>query len=154
MSFFENIKFNHISSLFAICIGYLIYSAARRTLTVSLPLLLIDLNLSKSDIGIISSNFSLAYGFSKFFWSIICDKFSCKLLFIFGLIFSSLLCFAFTFGTSVEYLSFIWFLNGSIQGVGWPALASIIFDNFENSMRGTAWSIATSVSLFYFFIFC
>lgn len=147
----KNQNNSNLSSLLAICVGYLIYSSMRRTLTVSLPLLLSDLQLTKSEIGIISSNFSIAYGFSKFFWSIICDKFSCKLLFILGLIFSSLLCIAFTFGTTVQYLSIIWFINGTIQGVGWPALASIIFENFENSMRGIAWSIATSVSIFSLF---
>jgi sugar phosphate permease len=129
-----------------ICIGYGIYSSIRRTLAISLPLLLQELSLSKSDIGIISSNFSIAYGFSKFLWSIACDTFNCKHLFIFGLISTSLLCVAFTFGTTVEYLSMIWFLNGCIQGIGWPALASIIFENFDVIHRGTAWSAATSVS--------
>jgi sugar phosphate permease len=133
------------ATLWAICVGYAIYSAVRRTLAISLPLMLHDLQLTKSDLGIITSNFSLAYGASKFIWSLACDQISCKLLFLFGLIMTSVLCVAFTLGSSVEYLSAIWFLNGCMQGVGWPALASIIFENFESSQRGTAWSAATAV---------
>ena len=142
----EKSKSSSYLTLFSICIGYLIYSGVRRTLTTSLPLLLLEIPLSKSEIGLISSNFSLSYGFSKFFWSILCDKLSCKFLFIFGLFLTSFFCIIFTFGMSFQFFSIIWLLNGCIQGVGWPALASIIFENFDNSMRGTAWSIATSVS--------
>lgn len=132
-------------SLLSLCIGYGVYSAVRRTLAISLPLLISDLQLTKADIGLITSYFSVAYGMSKFLWSVACDRFSCKILFIFGLLATSILCIAFTMGSSVEYLSVIWFLNGCVQGVGWPALASIIFNNFDSSQRGTAWSTATSV---------
>jgi MFS transporter, OPA family, sugar phosphate sensor protein UhpC len=118
-----------------------------------------DLELDKSDVGMISTYFSLSYGFSKFIWSALSDRLSPKILFPFGLVMSSIFTILFTFGANKYYLSSMWFLNGCVQGSGWPALTVIIYDSFEINERGTAWSTVTAVTQsrqphFFFLLIC
>jgi sugar phosphate permease len=72
--------------------------------------------LSKSEVGLIASNFALAYGCSKFGSSVISDHIDCKHLFIIGLLCTSLTSLLFPFvGNSVGVLSAVWFVNGLVQ---------------------------------------
>ena len=132
----------------ALCTGYAILSGIRKTLPVALPLIMADLNLSKSDVGMIASNFALAYGSSKFIGSIVSDYVSCKTLYTVAIISTSLLTILFGMGSNLYFFCAIWFLNGGVQGFGWPSLAAIIFDQYDESTRGTVWSAATAVRLF------
>ena len=104
-----------------------------------------DLNMSKSDVGMIASNFALAYGMSKFIGSVVSDYVSCKNLFTLSIFCTSIFTIFFGLGSNLYFLCGLWFLNGCVQGLGWPALASIIFDQYDQSTRGTVWSAATAV---------
>jgi sugar phosphate permease len=129
----------------ALCLGYAILSGIRKTLSVSLPLLMADLELSKSDVGVIASNFALAYGMSKFVGSVLSDYVSCRILFASSILLTSLCTMLFGFGSDLTFLCVVWFVNGCVQGLGWPALAAIIFDQYSQAARGTVWSAATAV---------
>ena len=87
----------------------------------STPWLLSDpeIALTKSDIGLISSYFSLAYGVSKCIGSIISDyNLSCRNMFVFGL-FGSALC-GIGFGASghLQVFMIMWAASGFFQGLG------------------------------------
>jgi len=103
-------------TLIAICVGYTIYNAIRKTMPIALPLLMRDLGLTKTEVGLIASNFAMAYGCSKFGSSVISDHVDCKNLFTLGLFCTSLTTLIFPFvGSSVTVLSAVWFVNGLVQ---------------------------------------
>lgn len=129
-----------------LCLGYAILSGMRKTLSVSLPMLMADLELSKSDVGVIASNFALAYGLSKFIGSVLSDYVSCRVLFTSSILLTSVLSMTFGFGWNLKFLCIVWFMSGCVQGLGWPALSTIIFDQYSQAERGTVWSAATAVT--------
>jgi sugar phosphate permease len=103
-----------------------------------------DLGFSMVEIGYISSSFSIAYGFSKFFGGIVSDLMSCRLLFSLGLILAG--CSNILFGASSSLASLIslWFTNGTVQGLGWPSLAKIVMINLPKETIGSVWSLLTT----------
>lgn len=124
-------------TMISLCVGYGLFNAIRKTLPITLPLMMMDLGmfvtcsnrplfltpcylkrlgLNKSEVGIIASNFAVAYGCSKFGGSVISDHVDCKLLFVAGLLCTSLTSLLFPFvGSSVTVLSLVWFVNGLVQ---------------------------------------
>mmetsp|Transcript_15809 Transcript_15809/g.26426 ORF Transcript_15809/g.26426 Transcript_15809/m.26426 type:complete len:276 (+) Transcript_15809:42-869(+) len=132
-------------TLIAICVGYTIYNAIRKTMPIALPLLMRDLGLTKTEVGLIASNFAMAYGCSKFGSSVISDHVDCKNLFTLGLFCTSLTTLIFPFvGSSVTVLSAVWFVNGLVQGVGWPSVSKMIYLSYTSQQRGSAWSAAST----------
>ena len=74
------------------------------------------IGLSKSEVGLIASNFAVAYGCSKFGSSVISDHINCKHMFTVGLFCTSMTSLLFPFaGSSVAVLSAVWFVNGLVQ---------------------------------------
>ena len=83
---------------------------------ISLLLSRDKIDLDKVEVGLISSNFALAYGLSKFGSSIISDYVNCKNLLSIGLFCTALTSLMFPFlGSSVTVLSAVWFVNGLAQ---------------------------------------
>lgn len=117
----------------------------RRSFTSSIPYLLQDSGfLTTENIGMISSCFATAYGFSKFFSSVLSDHTSPTLMLSLCLGFSGLCCVLFPLANGVWLLCALWFVQGTTQGLGWPACAKILRDWYPRSQLGRWWSILSS----------
>lgn len=126
-------------------LGWCSYYFCRKSFPASIPNLIADNGLSKDDIGTISSSFAAAYGFSKFFNSILSDHVSARKMFSVGLLLSGLGCFVFPFSAhSVPLSASVWFVEGIIQGLGWAPCAKLLKVWYPPSQIGTWWSMLST----------
>jgi sugar phosphate permease len=102
--------------IFGLFTGYACYSLLRKSLSVSVPFMRTSLNLTKTDIGNISTSFSIAYGVSKFVGGVVSDFLPADILFAAGLFLAALANFFFSFSVNTNVLCFLWSMNGLIQG--------------------------------------
>lgn len=131
-----------------LALGYFSNSIMKKSFTVAIPQL-INLGLTRTDFGRISSYYSIAYGISKFFGGLLCDQLgSSRQLFFFGIIVGALCNFSFSAAKAMPTFCSIWFVFGIVQGVGWPAMVNLVTENIQNDRVGTVWSLLTSVSRF------
>lgn len=109
-----------------ILIGYSLYYYNRKSASSLIPVLLQSKILDASGVGLVSSAFSLSYCLSKFGSALLSDKCNPRPLFVFGLVATGLCNITFTCFDGVVSLAAIWFLNGLIQGIGWPQCAKLL----------------------------
>ena len=178
-------KVHIIKVTLLLSMSYFLYGMMRKSIPVSTPMLLSNMEFTKSDIGLLSASFGVGFGVSKVIGGVICDCYSCKLILVIGVLTASLSTLSVLLilpnGYTCErdqsvgvmsalvtdmmtvlepvrdmvgilqlgrqgWFRVLWFCHGFAQGVGWPAIASLIYDNFDVIGRGTVWSIISSVS--------
>lgn len=131
-------------------IGNFFYSIAKKSLSSSIPQLKMTLNVSKQDLGDMSSDFSLAYGVSKLVGGAFSDLLPPYVLYTVGLFLGAVANLAITAVTGIKAIGYLWMLNGLGQGVGGPALSRVVVDLFPANVRSTVWSNLTFVSWYSF----
>ncbi|MFC2671378.1 MFS transporter [Limosilactobacillus vaginalis] len=129
-------------SLFGVFIGYAAFYIVRNNFTLSTPQLKASLDLSKGQIGMLSSCLLIAYGLGKGVMSAWSDKANPKRFMATGLIICALLsmCLAF-FGFSLWSLAIILILLGLFQGMGVGPSFIILSTWFDKKQRGFVTSI-------------
>lgn len=140
-----------------IFVGYAAYYFVRKNFSFAIPDLQLEENggFSKKELGFAFSALSIAYGFSKFLMGNISDRSDARYFLSIGLVLS-----AFTmifmglvpFATSSIALMFILlFINGWVQGMGWPPCGRVVAHWYSVRERGTAmsiWNLAHNVGGF------
>jgi sugar phosphate permease len=125
-------------------VGYCLYSAARRGLTVAQTRgMREELSLDIVDVGALNSAFTAAYGVSKFGGSVLCDFASESLVFSAGLVLAGAANLAMAASGSRAHSGAAWLLNGLAQGLGWPSLSMLVLGWFSPAQRGSVWSLCT-----------
>lgn len=127
-------------------IGYFTYYFGRSSFDVSKQYL----HLSPQSLGLIGSALGVAYGLSKFFMGNISDRSNAKYFLASGLFISGIINLLLpTFlGLGISLLLMLMFLNGWVQGMGWPACGRIMTHWFSDAERGTKmgiWNTAHNV---------
>lgn len=133
-----------IRTFYSMYIGYVFYYFTRKSFTFITPFLCTDLNFSKTDIGILASILSIAYGVSKFTSGILCDRSNPRYFMAIGLMLTGVCNILFGFSSSLIALALMWGLNGWFQGWGWPPCAKLMTHWFSRTERGTWWSACTT----------
>lgn len=107
-----------VQALLSVFLGYLAYYIVRNNFTLSTPYLKENLDLSTTQIGLLTSCMLIAYGISKGVMSSLADKASPKAFMAFGLILCAIVNFG--MGFSNAFWLFVGFvvLNGLFQGMG------------------------------------
>lgn len=122
-------------------IGYAFYYFTRKSLNFVLPSMMIDLNLSKVEVGLFGTIFYISYGLSKFLSGVISDRSNPRYFMSIGLIVTGVLNIIFGFSSWMVLFSLIWFLNGMFQGWGWPPCARLLTHWYSQTERGSWWSL-------------
>lgn len=99
------------------------------------------LGIDITQVGVMTSIFPLAYGFSKFVAGVLSARLSPTVMLAGGLMATALVNIAFGFGTSLAWFSVCWGLNGILQGTGGPSCARILTNWFATKERGTYWGL-------------
>ena len=99
---------------------------------------------SHKDIGMISSCFAVAYGCSKFVGSIIADYASSRKVFSRGLIMVGVCCLVFPHASTVTLACVVWFIEGLVQGCGWPPCLILLKAWYPPTKIGRWWSLLAS----------
>lgn len=120
-------------------VGYVFYYFSRKSFTCVMPLLIQDLGMTKSDLGILGSLFAVVYGSSKFLSGVISDRSNPRVFMSVGLIFTGFLNIFFGFTSTLWALALFWGLNGLFQGWGWPPVAKLLTHWYSQKERGTWW---------------
>ena len=120
-------------------VGYVFYYLSRKSYTYIMPLLIQDLGMTKSDLGILGSLFALVYGCSKFLSGVISDRSNPRVFMSIGLMLTGVLNILFGMSSSLLLLAIFWGLNGLFQGWGWPPVAKLLTNWYSQKERGTWW---------------
>jgi MFS transporter, OPA family, solute carrier family 37 (glycerol-6-phosphate transporter), member 4 len=122
-------------------VGYTLAVFNRKCFSFAMPAIMQSLHLDKDQLGLISSSQNLAYTLSKFCGGVLSDRVSAKILFTVGLFFSGIFTVSLTaFQTATPFAVFM-FLQGLVQGGGWPACAKILKQWFSPAEFGMWYSI-------------
>ena len=124
-------------------IGWGSYYLCRKSFASTIPYMLEEGRFTKNQLGTIASSFFLAYGISKLVSAVLSDRYSPRLLFAVGLLSSSVCTIAFPLCPSHSMCVGVWFIQGLVQGLGWPAAAKLLKVWYPPQFIGTWWSILT-----------
>ena len=130
-----------LPTLLAMVFGWFLYMLCRKTFSSTMPHLTYNAGFTKDQLGTIASSFSMAYGVSKFLGAMVSDHADPGLLFSLGLFLTGLTTLAFPLSSTVPYCSTVLFLQGVVNGVGWPAVAKILKVRFPPQRVGLWWSV-------------
>ncbi len=139
-----NYKYWRLRIFIGMYAGYVFYYFSRKSYTCIMPLLMRDLGMAKSDLGLLASLFALAYGSSKFLSGIISDRCNPRVFMSLGLMLTGVLNILFGFTSSIFAFGMLWGLNGLFQGWGWPPCAKLLTHWYSQKERGTWWGMWNS----------
>ena len=145
-----NIAARRRLTFIAIFAGYFFLTLARRGFTVTSTVLLSDssLGLTKADVGVVVSIFTVSTGCGKFVGGVLTDAVSSRRIFVLGLLVAALSNAAIGYfvgytGAAAFAISAAWGVNGLAQGFAWPAIAQLIIRRFPPVSRGAIWGWIT-----------
>ena len=134
-----------------IFLGYASYYLVRKNFSLIKPDL-IEMGWDKADLGLVGAALSIAYGISKFVMGNVSDRSNPKVFLALGLLGSSLIMLYWGFSdwvfASLTAMVVLNFLNGWLQGMGWPACGRTLSHWFSLKERGTVvsfWNVAHNV---------
>ncbi|MDG6881894.1 G-3-P permease [Phocoenobacter uteri] len=124
--------------------GYAAYYFVRKNFALAMPGMIAE-GWSKAELGYALSFVSIAYGISKFIMGSVSDRSDSRAFLSLGLFLSGLIMLSmglFPWATSsVTVLSILLFLNGWVQGMGWPPCGRTMVHWWSKKERGTIVSI-------------
>lgn len=135
--------------------GYAAYYFVRKNFSFAVKDLQDVLGYTKAELGIAMSAISIAYGLSKFLMGNVSDRSNARYFLAAGLVLSSLTMIFMGFSplatSSVGIMFVLLFINGWVQGMGWPACGRVVVHWFSIKERGTTmsiWNLAHNVGGF------
>ena len=143
-------KFNRfkMQSLLGVFIGYMAYYIVRNNFIFSTPYLKEEMNLSATEIGLLSSCMLITYGLSKGFMSVLADKSNPRYFMATGLILCILINIAMGFSTSFYLFVGLVVLLGLCQGMGvGPSIITVghWFSRSERGRASTSWNVSHNI---------
>ena len=128
-------------TFFGMYSGYALFYCTRKSFNAVKPALMDGLGLSITDLGILGTVFSVAYGLSKFLSGVLADRSNPRFFMGIGLIITGLLNLVFGSASVVWIFLAIWALNGCFQGWGWPPCAKLLTHWYGKNERGRGWGV-------------
>ncbi|GAA3731854.1 glycerol-3-phosphate transporter [Salinicoccus jeotgali] len=145
---YKKLRFQVFMGIF---IGYAAYYLIRKNFSLAIPYLTEE-GFTKGELGLALSAISIAYGISKFVMATISDRSNARVFLATGLILSAiinlLMGFVPFFTSTVTIMFILLFLNGWVQGMGWPPSGRVLVHWFSVSERGgktAIWNVAHNV---------
>lgn len=115
----------------ALCATYGLFYFGRVNISVVLPLIAIELNVSRAEIGILGTVFFWAYGLGNFVNGEIGNRVSPFRLVGLGLAVTAVLNLAFGFQSALLMMLILWGVNGLAQSAGWPPMIRILAERLD-----------------------
>lgn len=137
-----------IQMMITIFTGYAGYYLVRKNFSLVKPYLIREVGFTTSEVGLIASALSLAYGISKFVMGNVSDRSNPRYFMATGLIASGIINLFIGFIPAVTLMTMLWFINGWFQGMGWAPCARTLTHWFSDRERGTKfaiWNIAHNI---------
>lgn len=135
-----------------IFIGYAGFYLVRNNVSLIAPLLQSETGIDNVGLGIIANAALFAYGLSKFFSAMVSDQSNARYFMPLGLALSALvnigIAFVPAFSASVAAFALVMFVNGWVQGIGWPPAGRVLVHWYSTNERGwktSLWNTAHNV---------
>ena len=145
---YKKLRFQVFIGIF---IGYAAYYLLRKNFTIAMPYL-IEEGFSRGELGLALSAISIAYGLSKFVMGTVSDRSNARVFMTLGLVLSAIISLAMGlipyFTSTVAIMFIMLFLNGWVQGMGWPPAGRVLTHWYSVSERGgktALWNVAHNV---------
>jgi OPA family glycerol-3-phosphate transporter-like MFS transporter len=134
-----------------IFIGYAGYYLIRKNFSLAMPYLQQE-GYTMAQLGVVLSMISLAYGLSKFFMGNVSDRSNARYFLAAGLFLSAIINMVLGMSGwalhSLVMMGILMFLNGWVQGMGWPPCGRTLVHWYSTKERGTyvsVWNVAHNV---------
>lgn len=134
-------RYWRIRTLYSMYIGYAVFYFTRKSFTFAMPEMLLSLNVTKANLGLLSTLFYVIYGVSKFISGMLSDRSSPRYFMATGLIATGIANILFGFSNALFLLSLFWCINAFFQGWGWPPCARLLTHWYSKNERGRWWGI-------------
>ena len=121
----------HIMMVGGLCATYGLFYFGRVNISVVLPLLAVELNVSRAEIGILGTAFFWTYAVGNFLWGEVASHIRPFYVIGFGLLASALVNLAFGFQASLAAMLILWGINGLVQAGGWSPMARILAERLD-----------------------
>lgn len=146
--YYKRLRWQIFAGIF---IGYAGFYLLRKNFSLAMPFL-IEQGYSKGDLSWALSATALAYGLSKFFMGNVSDRSNARLFLMLGLVLSAAI--SLVMGlvpwvlSSIMMIVALSFLNGWVQGMGWPPCGRVMVHWWSHKERGSVvsvWNVAHNV---------
>ncbi len=134
-------RYWRIRIFYGMYIGYVFYYFTRKSFTFAMPIMMQELGLDKTQLGLLGSVLYITYGISKFVSGMLSDRSNPRYFMALGLILTALANIFFGLSSSLVFFAIFWGLNGWFQGFGWPPCSRLLTHWYSRSERGTWWSV-------------
>ncbi|ABO51374.1 glycerol-3-phosphate transporter [Desulforamulus reducens MI-1] len=134
----------------SIFIGYAGYYLVRKNFSLAIPHMIQE-GFTKSELGWVMSALALAYGISKFVMGAFSDRSNPRFFLAAGLMLSSIIMSLYALPAVTSSLTLMYvlmFINGWVQGMGWPPCGRTMTHWYSIGERGTRvaiWNTAHNV---------
>ncbi len=115
----------------ALCTTYGLLYLGRVNVSVILPFLAIELDVSRAEVGILGTVFFWTYGIGNFVNGEIGSRVNPFRLVALGLLLTALVNLAFGFQTTLLMMLILWGVNGLAQSAGWPSMIRILAERLD-----------------------
>jgi sugar phosphate permease len=137
-------KYWRFRMMFFMMLGYAAFYCVRQNLSFAMPIMEVDMGLSKTELGRIASAFGVIYGLGKFISGILGDRSKSRTFMSVGLLLAAIANIFMGLISSLWALTLIWALNSCCQSTGAPSCAKMIAHWFSPKEIGTKWAIWSS----------
>lgn len=127
--------------LFATMFGYATFYLIRLNFSAAIPTLQLQLNYSKTQLGVVTTTFAVVYGIGKFLNGYFGDRSNARYFMTIGLVGSALINLVMGLGESIAFFCVCWAINGWFQSMGWPPVARSLTHWFSPQELATKWAI-------------
>ena len=131
--------------------GYAGYYLVRKNFSLAVPYL-VEQGFSRGDLGFAMSGVAIAYGISKFLMGAISDRSNPRIFLTVGLLLSAAIFLLMGFvpwaTSSITIMFVLLFINGWVQGMGWPPCGRTMVHWWSQKERGeivSIWNCAHNV---------
>ena len=114
-----------------LCATYGLFYLGRVNISVVLPLLAVELNVGRAEVGILGTVFFWTYAFGNFLWGEVGSHVRPFYVIGFGLLASALVNLAFGFQATLAAMLVLWSINGLAQAGGWSPIARILAERLD-----------------------
>ena len=121
----------HTLMVGALCATYGLFYLGRVNISVVLPLLAVELNVSRAEVGILGTVFFWTYAFGNFLWGEVGSHVRPFYVIGFGLLASALVNLTFGFQATLAAMLLLWAMNGLVQAGGWSPMARILAERLD-----------------------
>lgn len=124
--------------------SYILYYFTRKSFIFIIPALSEEIQLTNSEIGLLSTTLYITYGISKIINSFLADILNPRYFIAIGLLMSGICNTCFVYSKTINILLFFCCLNGWFQGLGWPAITKQLTHWYNGKERSLWWSICST----------